>query len=190
MPHFCGAFFCISFLVVMTNDIKYFKIGKLAASHGLNGELVLAHSLGAKARLDKISVLFIEESTGKFLPYFIEKIAGRNATEAIVKIEDLSLMEQARRLTPKEVWLTEAEFNVAKEQAAPIGLLGYEMMQAKKSLGEIVEVIEQPHQLLCAIILQGKEALIPVHEANLQKIDHKAKKVWVDIPEGLLEIYL
>ena len=37
--------------------------------------------------------------------------------------------------------------------------------------------------------LNGKEALIPVHSETLQKIEKKAKKVMVDLPDGLLDIF-
>ena len=56
-------------------------------------------------------------------------------------------------------------------------------------LGEILEVIEQPHQVLCRIHLEGKEALIPVHQETLQKIDKKNRQVLVDLPDGLLDIF-
>jgi len=39
------------------------------------------------------------------------------------------------------------------------------------------------------IDLKGKEALIPVHEDFLLKIDKKKKQVHVELPEGLLDIY-
>ena len=60
---------------------------------------------------------------------------------------------------------------------------------AGEDLGEILEVIEQPHQVLCAILLNGKEALIPIHEDSLEKVDAKNRKVYVSLPDGLLEIY-
>jgi 16S rRNA processing protein RimM len=63
------------------------------------------------------------------------------------------------------------------------------MIDGETDLGEIIEVIEQPHQILCTILYNGNEALIPVHEASLIKIDKKNRKVYVDIPEGLLDIY-
>jgi 16S rRNA processing protein RimM len=36
---------------------------------------------------------------------------------------------------------------------------------------------------------KGKEALIPIHEQSLLKIDKKKKQVHVEIPDGLLDIY-
>jgi 16S rRNA processing protein RimM len=50
-------------------------------------------------------------------------------------------------------------------------------------------VIEQPHQVLCTIIYKGNEALIPIHQDSLLKVDKKNKKVFVELPEGLLDIY-
>jgi 16S rRNA processing protein RimM len=51
-------------------------------------------------------------------------------------------------------------------------------------------VIEQPHQLLCRLEIESKEVLIPLNEAFLQKIDHRKKQVIVELPDGLLDIYL
>jgi 16S rRNA processing protein RimM len=52
-----------------------------------------------------------------------------------------------------------------------------------------LEIIEQPHQILCSILYKGKEALIPVHEESLEKVDQKNRKVFVVLPDGLLDIY-
>jgi 16S rRNA processing protein RimM len=68
-------------------------------------------------------------------------------------------------------------------------MLGYDLIDGQTNLGEIIEVIEQPHQILCSILYKGNEALIPIHEGNLLKMDTKNRKVYVEVPEGLLEIY-
>ena len=168
---------------------QYFKIGKFAASHGLQGELVLQHSLGKRNSLKGLEVIFIEETKENFLPYFIEKTAIKNESETYVKLESIDTKETARKLTPKEAWLEEKDFKKFASKSAPIALLGFSMIDGDQDLGEIIEVIEQPHQILCTILYKGKEALIPVHEANLLKMDKKNKKVYVELPEGLLEIY-
>ena len=51
---------------------QYFKIGKLAASHGLKGDLVLQHSLGKKTSLKGLEAIFLEEKKDNFIPYFIQ----------------------------------------------------------------------------------------------------------------------
>lgn len=168
---------------------QYFKIGKFAASYGLHGELVLQHSLGKKTTLKGLETIFIEQTTDNFLPYFIEKTSIKSETETYIKLEGIDSKEIARKLTPKEAWLEEVDFKRFTAKAAPIALLGFSMIDGETDLGEIIEVIEQPHQILCTILYKGKEALVPVHEASLIKLDKKNKKVYVDLPEGLLEIY-
>jgi 16S rRNA processing protein RimM len=43
--------------------------------------------------------------------------------------------------------------------------------------------------MLFRIDYHGKEALIPVHEETLQRIDKRKKQVHVVLPDGLLDIY-
>ena len=167
----------------------YFKIGKLAASFGLKGELVLKHSLGKKTSLKGLETIFIEEGKENFMPYFLESATIKNDTEVFLKLEGIDTKESARKLTPKEAWITEADFKKFAAKAAPIAMLGFHLVNEDEDLGEIIEVIEQPHQVLCTILLQGKEALIPIHEESLDKIDQKNRKVFVTLPDGLLDIY-
>ena len=168
---------------------QYFKIGKLAASHGLKGDLVLQHSLGKKTTLKGLEAIFLEEGKDSFLPYFIESTKIRSEDETIIKLEGIDIVEQARKLTPREVWLAEDDFKKFAAKSSPIALLGFTMIQGDEELGEILEVIEQPHQVLCTINLNGKEALIPIHEDSLEKVDQKNRKVYVVLPDGLLDIY-
>ena len=168
---------------------QYFKIGKLAASHGLKGDLILQHSLGKKTALKGLETIFLEQGQGNFMPYFISSATIKNDTEIFLKLEGIDTKESARKLTPKEVWLTEEDFKKTAAKSSPIAMLGFTMVNNGENLGEILEVIEQPHQILCAILLDGKEALIPVHEESLEKIDLKNRKVFVTLPDGLLDIY-
>ena len=168
---------------------QYFKIGKLAASFGLKGELVLKHSLGEKTSLKGLETIFIEQGKDNFMPYFLETAAVKNDAEIYIKLEGVETKETARKLTPKEVWITEEDFKKFAAKAAPIAMLGFHLINEDEDLGEIIEVIEQPHQVLCTILLDGKEALIPIHGESLDKIDQKNRKVFVTLPDGLLDIY-
>ncbi len=168
----------------------YFKIGKLAASFGLKGELVLAHNFGKKTALKGLETIFIEETKGSVLPYFITAAKAKNDHEVFICLDGIDTVEAARKLTPKEVWVVEADFKKFAANQSPIALLGFMMLDEEANeMGKIIEVIEQPHQILCAIMLGENEALIPVHQDNLVGVDHKKQTVTVIIPDGLLDIY-
>lgn len=167
----------------------YINIGKIVAAFGLKGEVILKHALGKKTTLKGVEALFVEELKGSYLPYFIESSKAKSHEETYVKLESIDNKESANRLTTRNVWLTDADFRKLAGKTAPISLLGFELINEGESLGPVAEVIEQPHQVLLRIDLDGKEALIPLHDETLDKIDHAKKQVHVTLPDGLLDIY-
>ena len=168
----------------------YLKIGKLVSAFGLQGEMILKHQLGKKSSLKDLKAIFIEEKKQAFIPWFIEATRIKSEEEIYIKLEGIDTREKAIKLVQKEVWLPEADFKKYAVRSSPVNLLGYAIIEEGNSLGNIEEVIEQPHQLLCRITINSKEAFIPLHEETILKIDHKKKQVIVELPEGLLEIYL
>jgi 16S rRNA processing protein RimM len=169
---------------------EYFKIGKLVSSFGLKGELILKHNLGKKTSLKDLQAIFLEERKEAFIPWFIEHTKIKSDEEIYIKLEGVDTKEKAIPLVQKEVWVPESDFQKYSAKTSPINLLGFEIVEDDKVLGQILEVIEQPHQILCRIDYRGKDALIPLHEETIRKIDRKKKQVIVELPEGLLEIYL
>ena len=169
---------------------QYQNIGKFVSTFGIKGELVMEHHLGEQASLDKVKALFIEEVPGRFIPYFLESSKTRKETEILVLLEGIATPEKARLLVRKKVWLPEQEVKKIASAAAPIGWLGFEVYDGKKLLGKVLEVIEQPAQILLRIEINEKEVLIPLNESTLEKIDLKKQKIIVELPDGLLDIYL
>jgi 16S rRNA processing protein RimM len=169
---------------------EYFKIGKLVSAFGLKGELILKHNLGKKTALKGLQAIFLEERKASFIPYFIETARIKSEEDIYIKLQDVDTREVAVKLAQKEVWLPEIDFKKFSSKSSPINLLGFDIVEDKKVLGKILEIIEQPHQLLCRIEINEKEVLIPLHEDTIRKIDKKSKQVIVELPEGLLEVYL
>ncbi|NCT93628.1 MAG: 16S rRNA processing protein RimM [Chitinophagaceae bacterium] len=168
----------------------YVHIGKLAAPFGVKGELILQHALGKKTALKGLEVLFVEEQKGSFLPYFMEEARIKDEEETYLKLEGVNTRETAQRIAGRNVWFTQEDFRKQAGKSAPLSLLGYELITDEgEELGPVEAVIEQPHQVLLRISLNGKEALIPLHEESLDRVDHTKKKLYVILPDGLLDIY-
>jgi 16S rRNA processing protein RimM len=122
------------------------------------------------------------------LPYFISSSNIKNDQETFIKLDGIESKEAARFLLKKEVWLSENDFKKFSASAAPISLLGFTIINDSAELGDVIEVIEQPHQILCTIIHNGKEIFIPIHQDFLEKMDKKNRKLYLHLPEGLLDI--
>jgi 16S rRNA processing protein RimM len=169
---------------------EYFKIGKIVSTFGLKGEVVLKHNLGKKTSLKGLKALFVEEKKESFIPWFVEAARIKNDEELFVKFDGVDTKEAANKLAQKEAWMAEEDFKKFSSKSSPINLLGYTIVEDGEVLGTVLEVIEQPNQVLCRIEYKGKEALIPLHEDSLIQIDRKNSRITVELPPGLLEIYL
>ena len=169
---------------------EYFKIGKIVAAHGLNGEIILKHVLGKKSSLKGLQVVFMEDKKKSFLPWFIQSARIKNEEEIYLKLEGVDVREAALKLIKKDMWVPEVEFKKFVANSSPINLLGFHIIDNGKDLGPILELMEQPHQLLGRLEITGKEVLVPLAENIIEKIDKKNKQILVRLPDGFLEIYL
>lgn len=170
---------------------QYVSIGKIVATHGIKGALVLRHDLGKRTDFKGLKAFFLEENPGVFLPYFPLEIKAKSETEVLVIFEGILTREQAIPIVQKQAWLEEKDFHAFAAADAPIALLGYRVFDKKKELGEVLEVIEQPHQVMCRIQYnEHDDILIPINEASLVRIDKKKKQLYLDLPDGLIETQL
>ncbi|GGH79840.1 16S rRNA processing protein RimM [Filimonas zeae] len=169
--------------------MDYIHIGKIVATFGVKGELILLHALNRKTALKDVEAVFVEEKNGTRLPYFLETSKAKTGTEIYLKLEGVDTKEAAVALVQKKIWLQDADFRKLAGTKSPISLLGYQLIHSGENLGAIEEVIEQPHQVLLRITYKGNEALIPLHDETLEKVDRVKGEVHVVLPEGLLEIY-
>lgn len=69
-------------------------------------------------------------------------------------------------------------------------LVGYEVCDSVEGLvGTVAEVVESPGQRLLSIErVSGETALVPLVDAFVVSIDDEARRIDVDLPEGLLDL--
>ncbi len=168
---------------------QYIHIGKIVAPHGISGHLILEHALGKPINFKGIDALFVEKNAASFIPYFIQSAYAKTETITHLQLEGINSREATALLLGKKVWLPQDEFQKLVDKQSPLALLGYSVVEAGKVIGVIQEVIEQPHQLMVTILYQGQEAYIPLHEESLKAVNHKAKTISVELPDGLLDLY-
>jgi 16S rRNA processing protein RimM len=169
---------------------SYRNIGKIVSGFGLKGEMIVVHHLGKSISLSKIKVIFLEQKKDDMLPYFVEQIRKKNADEFYLKLEGIDNRENALKFIRRDAWLKEEEIQLHTLKNNPIGWIGYQIVDQGRGLGPILEVIEQPHQVLCKLEIDTKEVLIPINEQTLKKVDHKNRSIMLTLPDGLLEVYL
>lgn len=169
----------------------YINIGKTHKTRGVIGELKYSVSDEYWEDFLKAEVLFIEVS-GRKTPFFVETIKTDN--QEVLKLEDVDSLEAAGALTNKVIFMRESDLSEKDVQEMPLTsmfdiLPGYLMEDEKAGeIGEIIEILEFPQQIMALVQFGKKEILIPLNDSFIQDIDQKKRRMLMKLPEGLLEL--
>ncbi len=168
-------------------------IGKLQKTFGAHGELMLA--LYDDFSLPQSAPLFITVD-GLSVPFYL-KSAEEKGSKYVVVFDDMESEKRAAELVGKEVM---AELSARQQRrhaagsgsAAPRELMGYKVVdKALGELGLVGDWLDYPGNPCLQILNpQGQEIIIPANEDFIISVDGKEKILTVDLPQGLVEIYL
>lgn len=166
------------------------RIGKIVATHGLGGDVIMTHVAGRKNWLKKDDVLFVALRRDSHIPFFVTHIKSAGVDELIVHLEDTDTVEAAKRLIAKEVFVKEEVLEKSGATDSPLVWIGFEMQDAALGkIGLITDVFQTPTQWLAAVDHEGHEVLVPLIAPVLRRTDVTRKVVEVQLPEGLLDVY-
>ena len=164
------------------------RIGKIVATHGLQGSLVLTHVVGSSDWLKKGDVLFLELNKGSFIPFFVKTVKGVDDEEYIVTLEDVTVVEEAKKLIGKQAYVKE-DILSATATETPLLWIGFKLVDKEKGgIGVIEDVMQAGPQWLAKLTYEGKEVLVPLIEQMILDVNVRNKFIRMDLPEGLLEL--
>src|SRR3569833_408101 len=129
---------------------------------------------------------------GKLVPYFVESVKYHHNNTAYLFLEDLDTIEKASKLAKKDVYLpNKLKPKKKKGDFTLMDLLGFTAVDENEGeLGEITHIQELPQQFIATVHYKDCEVLFPLNEEIIKGIDVVKEIVLVDLPEGLLDIYL
>ena len=166
-------------------------IGYTKKPHALKGEIKLQVEEKYLEDLLNAEILLIDIK-GKKTPFFIEDV--RVGNNIIAKFEDINTPEAAMNIASKEIFLREEDILKDDEREIDIYEMpyahtkGYTLFNENKNIGVVEDLVEYPQQLMAMITYQTREVLVPLNEHFVQKIDDKKKEIYLDLPEGILDL--
>jgi 16S rRNA processing protein RimM len=165
------------------------RIGKIVATHGLNGALILTHVLDNSKWLKKEQTIHIEMNKGSYIPYFVSQYKAANDKEYVINIEDIDKMEQAKKLVTKNVYVEETTL-ADYARKSPLLWIGFKLTDKQKGeIGVIEDVVQTGYQWLAKLTYQNTEVLVPLIDSMIEKLDTKTRTIKMNLPDGLLEVY-
>ncbi|MES2417600.1 MAG: ribosome maturation factor RimM [Bacteroidota bacterium] len=172
------------------NKEEAFYIGYITKTKGLKGEVQLYFEFDDYEDLD-LEVLFADMN-GKMVPFFVASHKLYPNSTGLFYFDDIDHIDKAQALVKKKMYLPLSKMPVRDEDDFTYedlkGFLVFD--ETHGELGEIIAINEYPQQFVATMLYKEKEILFPLNEDMIVEIDDEEKTLLVDLPEGLLDIYL
>ena len=162
----------------------YYKIGYIAKTHGLKGEVTVTTSPECPD-LKSIETIFLGES---YVPHFIESISIKG-NQAFIKFEDINGIDAAAEMKGTSLYLkTSDRPKLARGEFYNDEVIGFDVMEDENVIGRVVGIMEAGPNRFLEIDNVGKEILIPIHGPFIKSVNKTKKRITVELPEGFLDI--
>ena len=168
-----------------------FYLGKIAKKFSFKGEVLVYLDTDEPELYENLESMFVE--CGKHLvPFFIENSSLHKNDFLRVRFEDVNNEEEADALLGNHVYLPLKMLpKLSGNKFYFHEVIGFEVEDKRLGfVGEIQSINDSSAQPLFEVLNDGVEILIPMIDHFLVKIDRENKKVIMDLPEGLIEMYL
>ena len=165
-----------------------YQLGEVIKTHGLKGEVSILLDVDFPEDYRNLESVFLQQG-GKLIPFFIESIQ-LNHQKALVKFEDTDSIESATALIKSQLYLPLTQLPQLPEDGYYFhDLVSCEVYENKVSLGTVKEVIDLSGNQLLSVINGKQEILIPMKDEIMKKVDLRTKRIEVELPDGLLDLY-
>lgn len=166
-----------------------YQIGNISKTHGLKGEVVFNFTDDIFDTTD--ADYLIVDVDGILVPFFFDEYRFRSNNSALVKFDDIDSANQAQQIVGCDVFFEKAKAAEAGEEEISLNyFIDFKIITKNgETVGRIIDIDDNTENWLFVIEKNdGNEALIPAHEELITDIDHEARILTMDLPDGLLEL--
>lgn len=151
-------------------------VAKILKSNGIEGDVLIGLSGIDVEGIDPKEPVYVVFD-GLPVPFFIEKISPKGSSKAIVHLTDVDSLQDAEEIVGKEICLDAEEDDEAEED-----FTGWTLYDGDTPVGTITGIEDIPgNPCLCV-----GDSLVPLHEDFLGHADPEARRLVMNLPDGLL----
>ena len=168
-----------------------FYLGKIAKKFSFKGEVLIYLDTDEPELYENMESVFVEFNKN-LVPFFIENSSLHKNDFLRVKFEDVDDEVEADSILNCDVYLPISMLPKLEGNKFYFHeVIGFEIEDQRLGIfGKIVSINDTSAQPLFEVINGNVEILVPMIDQFLVKIDRENKKVIMDLPEGLVEMYL
>lgn len=166
-------------------------LGTLSKPHGYKGHMVIIAESSLPDDFEDWESVFVEID-GLLVPFLFDDVNHTHDDSAIVRFEDYENIDLINELLHCRVYAPLNKFRKKKGRRFEISdLEGYNVIDSTHGeIGVVSEILDYNQNVLLRIDKKGQEILIPAQEPIVENIDSKKKIIYINAPEGLLDINL
>ena len=174
------------------------QIAQVLKSNGTDGELVLGFREIAPEDINLQEPVFIIFD-GLPVPFYIESFTKRGNTKALVRLTDISSMEDVEEIAGKAVYIEDDQApEMSLEEDGFAALVGWMVLTPQIpdqvgddemsliEVGEITEFYDIPNNPCIEVETENGAVMIPLHEDLILSIDPEYQEIIMQIPAGLI----
>ena len=178
---------------MINNHPGYYHLGRILRTHGITGDTVVYLDTDEMHRYQRMKKLFIQQNN-QLTEVNVTKVTGIKLHEhtAIIHLEGFSSVEDVSRFLKCDVYLPLSDLPKLKGKKFYFHeIIGYKIIDEKNGeLGFISEVYDLPQHPVGEYKVSDKSVLFPLSETFIVKLDRPGKTIYVDLPNGLADVYL
>ncbi|MCQ2153739.1 MAG: hypothetical protein MJY44_04120 [Bacteroidales bacterium] len=152
------------------------RIAKVLKSNGVDGDVLVGLLDGAPEAMHNGEPVLVEFD-GLPVPFFVESFTPRGGTKAVIHLTDVSDLKSAEELVGAYLFSAGADEDEPEED-----FTGWTLFDDGVEVG-VIDGLEPIPGNPC---LQVGDALIPLHEDFVERVDSEARAVYMHLPDGLL----
>ncbi len=168
-----------------------FYLGKIAKKFSFKGEVLIYLDTDEPELYENMESVFVEFNKN-LVPFFIENSSIHKNDFLRVQFEDVDNEEEADKLLGAAVYLPLSLLPKLEGNKFYFHeVIGFEIEDQRIGVfGKIQSINDSTAQPLFEVLNGDVEILIPMIDHFLVKIDRENKIVIMNLPEGLVEMYL
>ena len=168
-----------------------FYLGKIAKKFSFKGEVLIYLDTDEPELYQDMESVFVEYNKN-LIPYFISNSSLHKNDFLRVNFEDINNEAEADSILNCEVYLPLSMLQkLSGNKFYFHEVIGFEIEDIRLGVfGKIISINDSSAQPLFEVLNGNTEILVPMIDAFLVKIDRVNNKVIMDLPVGLVEMYL
>ncbi len=168
-----------------------FYLGKIVRKYSFKGELLIKLDTDEPELFTEMESVFVEQRKN-LIPFFITESSLHKSELLRVRFEDVKNEEEANALIGAHLYLPLEFLPKLKGNIFYFHeIIGFTAIdESFGKIGEITGVNDTTSQALFEIDRNGKQILIPMIDHFIKNVNRENKTILLNVPDGLIEMYL